>query len=240
MKALNTLIHHAHGMPLLSVAKRYVQNVIKQVWLDDPRQRAFDPTLLQHLANIQDDAKDDWSNPKVAASYNSFIAELELQFLALVAAGFTFTSTSNPWPYKSSREMIQSVKASKHLVYFASEPIDSFHYLYFESPFTDSSGRPMLYNDILRVVHDMFGHVLHGYSFSAEGEYNAWQAHRATLKPSSYLALACETLYQNAFVNFGPHMQDENGNLLTKEDSRYLLPPDRPYAEQKQFLAPVV
>lgn len=72
--------------------------------------------------------------------------------------------------------------------------------------------KPMVYNDILRIVHDFIAHAITGASFGARGEEKAWAAHMASIvndesfsdyeKIFSIQALTTETRGQNTWVNF--------------------------------------
>jgi len=71
--------------------------------------------------------------------------------------------------------------------------------------FTDANGKPMLANDVFRVVHDYFGHIKEGTGFRADGEENAWRQHLAMFSEAARPAVTTETRGQNSWVNFGPH-----------------------------------
>jgi hypothetical protein len=62
--------------------------------------------------------------------------------------------------------------------------------------------------------------------------------HSQMMSPEAIPALTNETRGQNNWVNFGPHMRDEAGNLLQKGAPGYLPPAQRPYAEQKAGVLP--
>ena len=79
-------------------------------------------------------------------------------------------------------------------------------------------------NEMLRAVHDIFGHAAEGYGFGARGEENAWIHHSMMFSPLAQKALTTETRGQNSWVNFGPHKD--------------LPVTERPYADQKVALLP--
>ena len=56
--------------------------------------------------------------------------------------------------------------------------------------------------------------------------------------PDARRVMTTETLGQNTFTNYGPHMRDAEGNLLGKADAGYIKPADRPFASQKVALMP--
>ncbi len=92
----------------------------------------------------------------------------------------------------------------------------------------DGEQRPVLANDLFRAVHDAFGHGLEGAGFRAQGEENAWQAHRAMFTGPALGALTSETRGQNSWLNYGPH--GESNKTAKVEDTVF--------AEQKTGLMP--
>ncbi len=78
------------------------------------------------------------------------------------------------------------------------------------SPVKTSDGKPMLYNDVFRVVHDAVGHLTGGFSFSTRGEFNAMLAHASTLPKEAWPALFAETFGQNAVYELTKKFADQN------------------------------
>jgi hypothetical protein len=90
-------------------------------------------------------------------------------------------------------------------------------------------GRPLLYNDLLRAVHDYFAHGMTEVGFGPKGEEAAWKNHMSITKdPLARWALTMETRAQNSYVNFRSGL-DRNKVPLKK----------RGFAEQKAALLPV-
>ena len=103
----------------------------------------------------------------------------------------------------------------------------SGHPLLKDSGLKDINGYPMLFNDLLRVVHDYYAHNLSNASFGPQGEFTAQRNHMAvTPDPWSRWAIIAETRAQNAWQNFRPEVE---GMSLK----------DRPYAAQKAALPPI-
>jgi len=121
---------------------------------------------------------------------------------------------------------------------FGNELTNSANPMLVQSKYTDINGRVMLENDVFRAVHDTFGHGMRGNTFGPVGEYNAWLAHKEMYSSDAKRVMTTETLGQNTYTNYGQHMRDANGNLLSKGDPNYLKPADRPYATQKVALMP--
>ena len=78
------------------------------------------------------------------------------------------------------------------------------------SPVKTTDGKPMLYNDVFRVVHDAVGHVDGGFSFSTRGEFNAMLVHASTLPKESWAALFAETFGQNSVYELTKKFADQN------------------------------
>ena len=98
------------------------------------------------------------------------------------------------------------------------------HPLLKDSGLKDINGYPMLFNDLLRVVHDYYAHNLSNATFGPSGEFAAQRNHMAvTPDPMSRWAIVAETRAQNAWQNFRPEIE---GMSLK----------DRPYAAQKAAL----
>lgn len=101
------------------------------------------------------------------------------------------------------------------------------HPLLRDSGLKDINGYPMLFNDLLRVVHDYYAHNLSNATFGPQGEFAAQRNHMAvTPDPWSRWAIIAETRAQNAWQNFRPEV--EGMSLM-----------DRPYAAQKAALPPI-
>ena len=167
-------------------------------------------------------------------SYSSLKSGIKDQWEFLKKQGVKM----EPWtqegqPYANSKEM-QKDAESGHLSFFTGGDMASAHPLAEKDP---ESG--LTYNDMLRAVHDYFGHAAEGNQFGANGEENAWQAHARMFPKEALPALTAETRMQNSFVNFGPHMRDSSGNLLPDTDPAYLKAQHRPFSKQSAFAAPI-
>jgi len=101
------------------------------------------------------------------------------------------------------------------------------HPLLKDSGLKDANGYPMLYNDLLRAVHDYYAHNITATEFGPKGELAAARNHLAVTKdPMAKWALIAETRLQNAWQNF------------TKGVEAIPLK-DRPFATQKAALPPI-
>ena len=161
----------------------------------------------------------------VSASYQALERELMAQFKHLPIKIEWFTENGKPngtplpgQPYANSREMMHDVQQNGVLkVFTAGHP----------HPIFDSPLGPDLATatQILRGVHDYFGHAAGAHQFGPRGEDNAWVEHSKMFTPLAQLALTTETRGHNSWVNFfGDHPT--------------IPAAERPFAEQKVFLLP--
>ena len=215
----------------------------KLKYLDDkgfPVSRAgeyveVDADRAGRIAQAFDDAEHRPDDPEVQAAYAAMIDETLEQFRYIEATGLEveFITPDMDDPYGgSSSALIDDVRDNNHMwVYptlsgFGDNSIQDNPLL---AP-TDITfkGQPATANDIFRVVHDYFGHVLEGNTFTARGEENAWQSHVRMYSPLAAQAMTTETRGQNSWVNFGPLGESNRAN-----------PSETVYAEQKVTLLPV-
>ena len=179
-------------------------------------------------------------------SYNAFNRETREQYEALVKAGYRI----EPWegkgaPYKDSAEMVDDVRNNKRLFYFktsdglgdnAAQEAEAYPPL--EQSGIVINGKPIIYNDLFRAVHDIFGHGSNGRSFSTHGEFQAFQDHAAMYSKEAMPALALETLAYNAWFNAGKHLRREDGSLPAQGDKDFVPLSKRGYAPRKTYLFP--
>ena len=131
--------------------------------------------------------------------------------------------------------MHEDIATNKHLHYFpttagfgSGDAAPEDHPMLQPTKFKDPEGKPMLANDLFRVVHDIHGHHLGGQSgFGPKGEHQAYLTHKKMFSPLAQKALATETLGQNSTVNFGKY-----GEQNRKD------PKNTKYADQKAGLLP--
>jgi hypothetical protein len=200
---------------------------------------------LKRIADyFQNEAKHDPANPEVRASYDALADETLAQYRAMERAGIKIEPFSGKGePYKSSADMMTDVRDNKHLYFFQTAEAFGEGEQPSENALTEKSGvringTELLFNDLFRAVHDYFGHTAQGFEFGPRGEFNAWKSHSKMFSDEAQGALAAETLAQNAWVNFGPHMRNKDGAVLKKGEEGFLSPKDRPFAEQKNFIVP--
>lgn len=210
---------------------------------------AVDVDNASKIADAFEALEDSPNDPEVQDAYNAMADETAKQHQDIVDAGYEVEIWDGEGePYANAQEMIDDVKNNKHMYIFSTEqgfgdePITDEqrkqNKLLQDSGLKDKNGKPLLYNDLFRFVHDFFGHTERGNGFGPVGEENAWDVHARMYSPKARRAMTTETRGQNSWVNFGPQMRNEDGSLKKKGDPGYLSPKDRAFAPQKMALMP--
>lgn len=210
---------------------------------------AVDVDNASKIADAFEALEDSPNDPEVQDAYNAMADETAKQHQDIVDSGYEVEIWDGEGePYANAQEMIDDVKNNKHMYIFSTEqgfgdePITDEqrkqNKLLQVSGLKDKNGKPLLYNDLFRFVHDFFGHTERGNGFGPVGEENAWDVHARMYSPKARRAMTTETRGQNSWVNFGPQMRNEDGSLKKKGDPGYLSPKDRAFAPQKMALMP--
>lgn len=198
-----------------------------------------DPAFATRVAQAFEEMENNPTDPEVAASYQAMIAETLAQWQVIKETGLVVEFIEGQDPYGNPRNAILDVINNNHLWVYATsdgfgDGISAADYDTSQQPMLAVvegemiSGKPVLVNDIFRIVHDYFGHIKEGVGFRADGEENAYRSHAAMYSPLARRAVATETRGQNSWVNFGPHA--EFNKTASGADTRY--------AEQKIGLLP--
>jgi len=176
-----------------------------------------DPERAKRIADAFEAMPHDPQNPDVKAAYDAMIRETLAQWEAIKETGLVVEFITGADPYGNPRNAILDVVQNNHLWVFPTDAgfggTESANVDITGNPLLQVvegetiSGRPVRANDIFRIVHDYFGHIMEGVGFRAEGEENAWQQHMAMFSPLAQKALTTETRGQNSWVNFGPFAQ---------------------------------
>lgn len=210
---------------------------------------SLDIEYSKKIADAYEAMANNPTDPEVQASYEAMANETMEQFYAIQNAGYTIEIFEGKGePYANSQEMIDDVRDNKHQYILSTEndfgttPITdqqrSENPLLRDSGEKDVNGKNLVINDIFRYVHDFFGHTMRGNSFGPVGEENAWDVHARMYTPLARRAMTAETRGQNSWVNFGPHMRNEDGSIKKKGDPGFLSSTQRPFAEQKSGILP--
>jgi hypothetical protein len=169
------------------------------------------------IATLYDELQPAPSDAVTQASYRALANETLAQWRIVKATGlrveYSPTQHGHPDPYSNPRRLILDVTHNNHL--FVTRTRSAYGDVEFErdplNPLLDDvpderiSGEIPLVNDMLRIVHDYFGHTREGLGFRSEGEYNAWRGHLAMYSPLARRAMTMEMWVQNCWINYGPH-----------------------------------
>jgi len=227
----------------VSAAKNVAASYVKEHLGHDYEPLVKQPLDTEESARVADafdKMKSDPKDPDTVASYKALTDETAAQWKAMIGSGLKVEAipTGQANPYKDSNDLIADVKDNNHIWYYPTTSgfgsggaNASGHPLLADSGIKDSNGRPMLHNDVFRVVHDYFGHVKDGNSFRPAGEENAWRSHSAMFSPLAARAMTAETRGQTSWVYYGPY-GEQNRNAKDESGVHFadqkvgLLPPE--------------
>ena len=196
---------------------------------------------LKEIADFYEGAKHQPNHPTIQLSYDSLINETLAQYQHMIDGGIIpkiyIGSKGKPEPYVSSGHMMNDVANNKSLKFLKTNLDD----LPPDHPLAQPSGiildgQELIMNDVFRVVHDFYGHTPNGFQFGPKGEYNAFRSHANMYSDASISALANETLFQNAWVNYNKSMRREDGTVPKPNDPDFIPQNERPFADQKVIL----
>ena len=170
------------------------------------------------------------ADPSVQRSYDALARETREQYEALKKLGIKFeplpakckTLRSNAW--LAMKDLLEN----KHMFYFPSEQGfgsgPDAAALAAQNPMLKRSGvkiggKEVPFNDLFRIVHDVFGHAKEGVGFRAAGEENAWRSHARMYSPEALPAMTAETRGQNSWVNFGPEAPSQSRGKSARQRS---------------------
>ena len=202
---------------------------------------------LINIGNHQEHAIHRPLDDYVLETYKPFMKELQdqYQYIKNVQKLEILPWREEGQPYKDSASMMEDIAKNNRFYFYMTDTGfgefgtgDLVHPLLEMSSETNSLGEQMLYNDVFRVVHDYFGHAQKGFSFSALGEYNAFREHLVMFSPEARQALATESLFQNAWLLYGPHIK-QDGQFPEVGDPNYIPIKDREFSEQKVHRPPL-
>jgi hypothetical protein len=198
----------------------------------------------------------DLKNPLVKRAYTALANSLKEQYQVMPIKVELMDGTAEP--YANSDAVRRDVSVNNRFKVYATSP-ETFgppgsnfknHPLLKDSGLKDVNGKPMLYNDLLRAVHDYFAHNLTETQFGPNGEAAAWRNHMSiTPDPFARWALTAETRAQNAWQNFRPEAKGLSLIERGFADQKASLPPlefvmtgdakiDQPVTELKEVLTP--
>lgn len=186
------------------------------------------------IAQAFEDMKHNPNNPEVKDAYNALINETKDQFKKMIGSGVRISriEPGQENPYKSSKDLSEDISNNNHIHYYPTEQGFGTQNKITDNPLLQDTGikdndKPLLANDLFRIVHDYFGHASEGNTFGPKGEENAWRKHMPMFSPEAQKALTTETRGQNSWVNYGPLGEQNRAN-----------PSKTTYADQKVGILP--
>jgi hypothetical protein len=220
------------------------------------RSLVIDEDLCFSIADWYEKAPIRSKDPKTLAAYRLFKEETAQQYEALLEAGLTI----EPWltegqPYRSASNLHQKVSSSGLLYVYlttsgqghAGKDPNPIGYSEMRNlaphPMTELTGLrfrnvDIMYNDLFRAVHDIFGHVMNRCSFSINGEFRATWHHLQMYSDEVHPVILSETIGQICWFFYGPHLRTPSGNLRQLEDPCFIPPNRRLYPIQKTSSMP--
>ena len=142
------------------------------------------------------------------AAYDALAEEVLTQYDFIKDTGLEIEFSPDdidPYP-NSAQEMVEDVKNNNHMYVssidqrygegeIVSEDVQNNPMLRLTDEYI--SGRQARVDDILRLVHNYFGHVKEGFNFTDSGKDAAYASHAVMFSPLARVALATETRGQN-------------------------------------------
>lgn len=184
----------------------------------DPRQ--------EQMADAYAAAKHEPNHPEVKKSYDSFKKDIDRQYDILIENGYTVDAQPHD-PYEGDQLGIAGEQSGAEKAYNAlrKDVLDNKHISVWQGgappsdhPLSEVDGKTGLtYNEKLRAIHDIFGHVVPDNGFDAAGEESAWGVHNQMFSPESRPALATETRGQTAYVTKHGEFANQKATILPKE-----------------------
>jgi hypothetical protein len=153
-----------------------------------------------------------------------------------------------PWlgpgqPYRGSRDLTAKLAASRVLYVYLTTSGHGPGRSVDDHPMCEPSDIrvrdvDLLYNDLFRAVHDLFGHVMLGSSMTVAGEFRAAYVHMAMYSPAVHPVVFSEHVSQICWYFYGPHLMGPSGRVPERGDPGWVPHGERPYPEQKVFSCP--
>jgi hypothetical protein len=212
-------------------AENYAKS--KGIKLSQLEKVKVNPEVSKKIAQAFDSLPDNPDDPAVKKAYEALIQETLDQYQEIKKTGLKVIpmKPDQPNPYTNSQAVVDDILKNNRLQYYPTDQGygsgSAARNPLLRETAEIADGKPMLANDVFRVVHDYFGHAKDGNKFGATGEENAYRAHKQMYSPEAQKALTTETRGQNSWVNYGPKGEVNRAN-----------PAATTYAEQKAGLLP--
>lgn len=169
--------------------------------------------------------------------YEKFKCEIFSQYDALARSGLTVEPWVHPGqPYMGASHLFRDFEAHEKLYVYLTRyghgdvsNVDEGDCCARPShPMKELTGIrvhniDLMYNDLFRAIHDIFGHIMGGYSFNIEGELTAAREHAQLFSPAVHPVLLSETVGQICWFYGGPHL----ARAITKDAAANPYPPQK-------------
>jgi len=211
-------------------AREYVRTYVPSRELEPAAGIRVDPAYCTAVASAYHAMAHEPSNPAIRAEFSAFKAETQLQYEYILEAGINVL----PWQsgkrtggrYASTIELRQKVARSSTIYVYLTD----HGYGPEEIRQLNGSNHPMLefsdylvhgvqlrYNDLYRVVHDVFGHMMYDYDLGLEGEIGALFVHMQMYSTVARRALFAESLAQVCCYHFGGEPDPAEGEPASRQ-----------------------
>lgn len=174
----------------------------------------------QEMADAYANSKHEPNNPEVKKSYSALKNDIDKQYVLAEKQGYKFDAKEND-PYEGEgvgneknaySQLRKDAVENKHISTWKGGAPPADH------PLSEVDSKTELtYNEKLRAIHDLFGHVLPDNDFTGKGEENAWNAHRQMFSKEALPALATETRGQTAYVEKNGKFADQRATILPEQ-----------------------
>ena len=173
------------------------------------REPAFRKKLFRQINEAPDGVD---PRPGVREAYKAMMVQMREQYKILTEElGYTVEAVDYD-PYITFDEMMQDMVDNKRLRIMATSVTGSHPLL------TDEE------NDMLRAVHDAFGHAATGRGFDRHGEEAAYQAHLSMFDDVAQQALASEFRAQTAYlIEARDFMPVQKATIMSKDLIKRML-----------------
>jgi hypothetical protein len=220
--------------------------------LPAPRPTARKAINRQYFIDLADYIEDTPHDPfdlTTQASYKALLKEIIPQGQLILASGYTvepFPGLGEP--YRNSAEMLDDIADNKHLYFLRTEeefgtagghqdvPEELRNNLLLEPSPLILNGHQLNVNEVLRFVHDFYGHAPEGNDFGPQGEFNALLMHSQMFSPEAQPALLSEVFMQTCWFYYGRHIRRADGSVPLRTDPDFTPYDKRPFANPKSIL----
>lgn len=179
----------------------------------------------QAISDYYDNTKHDPNNPVVEKSYNALKCDLLLQYKKLSNAGYSIRlvdSDLKDGRFKTSDELRAEIEANKQVDILSSltafgqkhDELDFTNPLLADTNLVDVNGLCLVYNDILRLTHDVYAHYMAGCSFSLNGEIEGVLAHAELFSEEAKPAFYFELIAQRCYYEIHKHYATQKTNII--------------------------